>query len=60
MMQQKEINLLEKEAEYIICVAHLGTDESSEPNRSTDVIENVDGIDILIDAHSHSIIDGEK
>jgi len=58
---KKEINLLEKEgAEYIICVAHLGTDESSEPNRSTDVIENVDGIDILIDAHSHSIIDGEK
>ncbi|HHY64982.1 MAG TPA: LysM peptidoglycan-binding domain-containing protein [Clostridiaceae bacterium] len=46
--------------EYIVCVAHLGIDDSSVPNRSNDVIENVDGIDILIDGHSHSVVEGKK
>ena len=56
---QKQVDQLEKEgAEYIICLAHLGTDEASKPNRSIDVIYNVEGIDILIDAHSHSVIEG--
>lgn len=56
---QKQVDQLEKDgAEYIICVAHLGTDEASKPNRSTDVIDNVEGIDILIDGHSHSVIEG--
>jgi len=45
-------------AEFIVCVAHLGIDESSVPNRSTDLVENVDGIDIVIDGHSHSVLDG--
>jgi 5'-nucleotidase/UDP-sugar diphosphatase len=45
-------------AEIIVCVAHLGIDDSSAPNRSTDVIDNVEGIDIVIDGHSHSVLDG--
>lgn len=46
-------------ADYIICVAHLGIDEESAPNRSVDVIKNVKGIDILIDGHSHSVVEGD-
>lgn len=47
-------------ADYILCVAHLGIDEGSKPNRSVDVIENVEGIDLIIDAHSHSVLDGDE
>lgn len=46
--------------ERIICVAHLGVDEGSTPNTSLDVIEHVNGIDLLIDGHSHSVIDGDE
>lgn len=58
---QEQVDELEAAGcDYIICVAHLGDDPSSEPNRSLDVIENVDGIDIMIDGHSHSVIDGDE
>ncbi len=40
--------------ETIVCLAHLGIDEASEPNRSIDLLNNVNGIDVLIDGHSHS------
>ncbi|NLL81863.1 MAG: LysM peptidoglycan-binding domain-containing protein [Tissierellia bacterium] len=57
---QKEVGHLEElGADYIISVAHLGIDEGSRPNTSYDLLENVKGIDILIDGHSHSIIEGE-
>jgi 2',3'-cyclic-nucleotide 2'-phosphodiesterase (5'-nucleotidase family) len=44
--------------DLIVCVAHLGVDSSSAPNRSEDVIAAVDGIDLFIDGHSHSEIAG--
>lgn len=47
-------------ADYIICVAHLGIDAGSAPNRSTDVLDKVTGIDLMIDGHSHSVLDGEE
>lgn len=46
--------------DFIVCVAHLGIDAGSEPNTSTDVIANVTGIDLVIDGHSHSEIDGDE
>lgn len=58
--QQQVDKLKAAGADYIICVAHLGIDDGSKPNRSVDVAENVDGIDIIIDGHSHSVIDGDK
>lgn len=42
---------------YIICLAHLGVDEESTGRRSTDVIEHVNGIDLLVDGHSHTAFD---
>ncbi len=47
-------------AEYVVAVGHLGIDEQSSPWTSKEVISNVGGIDIFIDGHSHSVIDGEK
>lgn len=40
--------------DYIICLGHLGIDDESAGNRSIDLLENVTGIDVFIDGHSHS------
>lgn len=58
--QQQVNELREAGANHIICVAHLGIDEGSKPNRSVDVIDNVKGIDIVIDGHSHSVLEGDE
>ena len=44
--------------DVIVCLGHLGVSEESSPNRSYDVIENTTGIDLFIDGHSHTVIDG--
>lgn len=41
-------------AQVIVCLGHLGVDAESAPNRSIDLCEAVDGIDLFIDGHSHS------
>lgn len=46
--------------ELIVCLSHLGVDEESAPNRSTDVLEHVSGIDLCVDGHSHTEIEGGK
>lgn len=46
-------------ADYVIALAHLGTDESAQPYRSVDVIAHTSGIDALLDGHSHSVIGQE-
>ena len=47
-------------AELVVALSHLGTDDQSEPWRSTDVISKVSGLDLVLDGHSHSKIAGEK
>ena len=50
-----------KDADVVICLAHLGVDAESAPYRSTDLYAAVKGIDFIIDGHSHSVmIKGEK
>ncbi len=44
-------------ADIIVCLAHLGIDGESEPNRSVDLFAKVEGIDFIIDGHSHSDIE---
>ena len=52
---QEQVDALTAEGcEYIICLGHLGIDDESAGNRSIDLLENVDGIDVFIDGHSHS------
>lgn len=41
-------------ADLIVCLGHLGIDDESVGNRSIDVAENVTGIDLFVDGHSHS------
>lgn len=47
-------------ANYVVAVAHTGTDESSTPWTSNEVIANTTGIDVYLDGHSHSTIAGDK
>ncbi len=44
--------------DLIVCLGHLGEDDESIGNRSIDVLEKVTGIDLFIDGHSHTTIDG--
>ena len=43
-------------ADIVVCLAHLGVDESSEPYTSYDLAKNVKGIDFIIDGHSHTVM----
>lgn len=45
--------------DYIVALAHVGVDESSDPT-SYDIINAVEGIDIYIDGHSHTELTNEK
>lgn len=46
----------EEGADYVVALAHLGEDEISKPWRSSDLIANTNGIDVVLDGHSHSVI----
>ncbi len=48
--------LRELGCDLVICLAHLGDDESSIPYRSTDILAEVTDIDLVIDGHSHSML----
>ena len=57
---EKQVAAL-KDADIVICLAHLGVDAESEPYRSTDLYAAVKGIDFIIDGHSHTVMTkGEK
>lgn len=43
-------------ADYVVVLAHLGTDASSLPFTSRELIANTRGIDAVLDGHSHSEI----
>ena len=49
-------DLKAKGADLVVCLAHLGVDESSEPYTSYDLAKNVNGIDFIIDGHSHTVM----
>ena len=49
-------DLKAKGADLVVCLAHLGVDESSEPYTSYDLAKNVKGIDFIIDGPSHTVM----
>ncbi len=55
-VQKTVDSALAEGADYVVAIAHLGIDESSAPWRSTDLIANTTGIDVVLDGHSHSTI----
>ena len=56
---QAQVDALKAQGcDYIIALTHLGVDEESVGRRSTDMAEAVTGIDLIVDGHSHTVIDG--
>ncbi|WP_250278127.1 bifunctional metallophosphatase/5'-nucleotidase [[Clostridium] colinum] len=53
---KKQVKLLkEQNVDAIIAITHIGDDKSSSPT-SIDLAKQVDGIDLIVDGHSHTII----
>lgn len=46
--------------DYTVLISHLGINESDSPYRSYDVIANTTGIDVVLDGHSHNIVEMEE
>ena len=62
-LAQGEVKSLQGEGcDYIICLGHLGIDDetAATKNRSIDLLEQVNGIDVFIDGHSHSTLEEVK
>lgn len=56
---QKAVNAAKKAgADYVVALAHLGTDGITKQWTSTSVIANTTGIDVLLDGHSHNTYAG--
>lgn len=60
---QESIDSAKKEgADYIIAISHIGYDDKGMYENVEDVedlIRNTDGLDVVLDAHSHSVIESE-
>ena len=52
---QGMVDELSGQADIIVCIGHIGLDESTETT-SLDICNAVDGIDLFIDGHSHTPI----
>ncbi|WP_337995056.1 5'-nucleotidase C-terminal domain-containing protein [Paenibacillus thermotolerans] len=52
---QKQVDYLKDKADVIIALGHIGMDKSS-THTSDKIAAQVDGIDIIIDGHSHQVI----
>ena len=57
---QKTIDKVRKKVDYVIVLAHLGANSVTDGFSSYDLIDNTSGIDVVIDAHSHTVIPGES
>lgn len=53
-------DLKEEGAEVIIALVHLGLDEESAPEERSEAIAAVEGIDVVIDGHSHTALENGK
>ena len=57
---QANIDAAEAEgADYVIALSHVGYDESGELFDIADIVENTDGLDVVLDAHAHLVIEEE-
>ena len=43
-------------ADYVVALSHVGYDESGDLFDITDIVENTDGFDVVLDAHAHLVI----
>ncbi len=60
-MTQRAVDECKKKgADYVIALTHLGVDTGTAPYLSTELIANTSGIDVVLDGHSHSVIECER
>ncbi len=56
---QYAIDLMNELADFIIVLGHIGVVPDGDSGLTSEIIcENIDGIDLFIDAHSHTVMDG--
>ncbi len=56
---QKNIDAAEEEgADYIVALTHLGTESVYEQWSAPTLIKNTTGLDVVLDGHSHSVVEG--
>ena len=55
---QETVDAISGDCDLVIALAHLGVDAESAANgyRSIDLLNNVTGIDFVLDAHSHTVM----
>ncbi|MCM3785262.1 5'-nucleotidase C-terminal domain-containing protein [Neobacillus mesonae] len=53
---QKYVDEIRDEVDVVVLLSHLGQDDSDLDN-TFDVVDEVDGIDVYIDAHSHTVLE---
>lgn len=58
---QAAIDLAHEIADYVVVLGHIGTVADGESGlTSTIICENIDGIDLFVDGHSHSVLSGDN
>ena len=58
---QKVVNAARKNgADYVVALAHLGTESVTEQWSAQSVVKNTYGIDVVLDGHSHSTVASMK
>ena len=58
MLVQQAVDAARTEgADYVVLLSHLGEDVWDNPWNSNDLIAATHGIDVVLDAHSHNVID---
>lgn len=58
---QQTVDAAKKDgADYVIALTHLGIDAATAPYLSTELIANTSGIDVVLDGHSHSVVECER
>lgn len=53
---QAEADKLADTVDVTIVISHLGVDDSSVPNTSYDLLKGLNGVDFIIDGHSHTVL----
>lgn len=53
---QAEADKLADTVDVTIVLSHLGVDDSSVPNTSYDLLKGLNGVDFIIDGHSHTVM----
>ena len=55
---QEYIDAAEKAgADYVVALSHIGYSEAEDLFDVTDIIENTEGLDVVLDAHAHLVIE---